>query len=168
MRGSCMKRTAAVAVALAAAATIAGGALAKRPGGPGGPGGRDHLLGHIERGVERLDLTADTKQAVYAAIDEARTQRRALGDQIRAAQEQMKAALDAASPSLDAVLAQADSIGALETQAKKIELSAVVKVRSLLTDEQWKELQAQRGECSGRSWARSPADAGEPNTGQGA
>jgi Spy/CpxP family protein refolding chaperone len=137
-----MKRTAVVAVMLAVATTVAGTALAKRHGGPGG---RGNLLGHIERGVERLELPAETQQAVYAALDEARTQRRALGDQLRAAHEQMKATLDAAAPSLDAVLAQAESIGALETQAKKIELGAVVKIRPLLTDEQWQQLRDARG-----------------------
>jgi Spy/CpxP family protein refolding chaperone len=142
---------------LAAVATVAGTALAKRQGGPGG---RGDLLGHIERGVERLELAADTKQAVYAALDEARTQRRALGDQLRAAHDQMKATLDATAPSLDAVLAQAESIGALETQAKKIELAAVVKIRQLLTDEQWQRLRAAHGPGQhGRCGRDEPAPA---------
>lgn len=152
MRGSWMKRTAMLGLVLAATATVAGGALAKPHGGGGH--GRGNLLMHIERGVERIELTAETKQAVYAVLDGARNERRALTDQIRTARDQMKAALDAETPSLDAVLAQADSIGALETQAKKIELAAVVKVKSLLTDEQWKELREARGpgkhgRCSG-------------------
>ena len=142
MRGSWMKRTAMIGLALAASATVASGALAKPHGGHG----RGNLLSHIERGVERIELTAETKQAVYAVLDEARSERRALTDQIRTAREQMKASLDAETPSLDAVLAQADSIGALETQARKIELAAVVKVKGLLTDEQWKQLREARGE----------------------
>jgi Spy/CpxP family protein refolding chaperone len=56
----------------------------------------------------------------------------------------MRNALDADSPVTDTVLAQADSIGALETQAKKIELQAVIEVRKLLTPEQWRQLRAQR------------------------
>ncbi len=151
MRGSWIKRMAAVAVVLAAATTVAGSALAKRHGGEHG---RGNLLGHIERGVDRLELTTETKQAVYAVLDGARSERRALGDQLRAAHEQMKAALDAPAPSLDAVLAQAESIGVLETQAKKIELAAVVKVRQLLTNEQWKQLRdaqghGKHGRCAG-------------------
>jgi Spy/CpxP family protein refolding chaperone len=94
-------------------------------------------------------------------LDDARNQQRALSDQIRAAHEAMRAALDAESPSLDAVLAQADSIGALETQSKKIELAALVKVRGLLTDAQWKELRP------GPRGSRSPADADESSTGRG-
>ena len=144
MRGSWTKRTAVIAVAIAAATAVAGSALATRPGGgPGGCGG--HLLGRIEHGVQRLTLTPETKQAVYAVLDDARNQQRALGDQLRRAHEEMRATLDAPTPSLDAVLAKADSLGALETQAKKIELAALVKIRGLLTDAQWQELRPARG-----------------------
>jgi Spy/CpxP family protein refolding chaperone len=123
MHGSWMKRSTVIAMLLAATTMIAGAAVAERRGGRHG---HDRLLRHIERGVERLELSADTKQAVYAALDEARGERRTLAEQLRAAHEQMRAVLDAPSPSLDAVLAQADSIGALETQATTIELAAGV------------------------------------------
>ena len=158
MQGSWIRRTATIAVMFAASTLVAGTALAKRDGGRHGHG---RLLGHIERGVEQLELSAETKQAVYAVLDEARSERRTLAEQIRAAHEQMRAVLDAPSPALDAVMAHADSIGALETQAKKIELTAVVKVRGLLTDEQWRELRPNRRH-------RPPADADRTDADQGA
>ena len=75
----------------------------------------------------------------------------------------MKTLLDEQAPSLEAVLAQADAVSALETQAKKTELEALVKLRQLLTTEQWKDLRAQHGtgrggpRCDGAGDGRTPA-----------
>jgi Spy/CpxP family protein refolding chaperone len=131
----------------------------------GTAGGTDAAacLGGIERGVDQLELTPENRKAADAIFDEARTELRALRDQRRAAHEQMKTLLDEQSPSLEAVFAQADAISALETQAKKTELGAMVKVRQLLTTEQWQELRTQHGpgkggpRCDGEGDGRTPA-----------
>ena len=45
---------------------------------------------------------------------------------------------------VEAVTAQADSLGALQTEARKVELRALVQVRNLLSAEQWQELEAKK------------------------
>jgi Spy/CpxP family protein refolding chaperone len=147
------KGIAAVAVMLATAMIIATNATANRHGGRSG---HASMLGKVERGVENLELAPETRKSIDAILDQARTERRPLRDQLRAAHEQMRTALDAESPSSDTVLAQADSIGALETQAKKLELQALIEVRQLLTAEQWQQLRTQRG--PGRACRRGDSE----------
>jgi Spy/CpxP family protein refolding chaperone len=156
MQGSSKKRLAVIAVVLATATMATANAMANRHGGRRGSGG---MLGSIERGVDQLELTPENRKAADAIFDQARTQHRALRDPSRAAHEQMRALFDQQSPSLEAVLAQADSIGALELEAKKTELEAMVKVRQLLTTEQWQQLRRQHG--PGRRGDRS--DIGKPS-----
>ena len=156
MRGSWKKRVAVVAVVLATATMVGANAMANRHGGGRhGPGG---MLGGIERGVDQLELTPENRKAADAIFDQARTQLRVLRDSSRAAHEQMRTLLDQQAPSLEAVLAQADSIGALELEVRKAELEAMVKVRQLLTLEQWQQLHTQHG--PGRCGDRS--DGGKP------
>ncbi len=142
MRGSWMKRMAALALALAVVTTVAGTAVAKRHGGSPGHGS---MLGRVERGVDELELAPETRKSVDAILDQARAQRRELRDQLRTARGQMRGMLDESAPSTDAVLAQADAIGALETQATKLDLQAIIQVRKLLSAEQWQELRAHGG-----------------------
>jgi len=156
MQDSRKKRLAVIAVVLATATTVAASAMANRNGGRHGPGG---MLGSIERGIDQLELTPENRKAADAIFDQARAQLRALRDPSRVAHEQMRTLLDQQSPPLEAVLAQADSIGALELEAKKTELEAMVRVRQLLTAEQWQQLQMQHG--PGRRGDRS--DAGKPS-----
>lgn len=141
MQSNWKKRMAAVALGIATATLVAANATANRHGG--GPG-HGSMLGRVEHGVEKLELAPETRKSIDAILDQARTERRPLRDQLRAAHAQMRTALDTESPSTDAVLAQADAIGALETHARKLELEAIVKVRQLLTTGQWQQLQLQR------------------------
>ena len=156
MQGSWRKRLAVIAVVLATGAMVAASAMANRHGGRHGPGG---MLGGIERGVDRLELTPENRKAADAIFDEARTELRALRDPSRTAHDKLRELLDQQSPSLEAVLAQADAIGALELEARKTELEAMVKVRQLLTAEQWQQLHSQHGR--GRHGDRS--DGGKPS-----
>mgnify|MGYP006385307131 FL=1 len=159
MQGSWKKRLAVMAVVLATGAMFAANAMANRHGGRHGRGG---MLGGIERGVDQLELTPENRKAADAIFDEARTELRTLREQRRAAHEQMKTLLDEQSPSLEAVLAQADAISALGTQAKKTELEAMVKVRQLLTTEQWKELRTQHGPGRGGPRCGEDGDGEKP------
>jgi len=136
------KRMAVVALALATATLVAGHAAANRHGGRPRHGS---MLGRVERGVEKLELAPETRKSVATILDQARSQQRVLRDQLHAAHVQMRALLGEPAPSTDAVLAQADSIGALQTQAKKGELQAIIQVRHLLSAEQWQQLRRQQG-----------------------
>ncbi|CAG0948404.1 hypothetical protein MYXO_00022 [Myxococcaceae bacterium] len=131
------KTKAAIAGVTALGIATAGAALAKPGGGCGGGG---HALEHLERRVAGAGLPAATVQAIYARLDLARNERRALDASLEAAHERMRELLDADEASVDSVLAQADTIGALETEARKIGLRAMVDVRGLVTPEQWESL----------------------------
>jgi Spy/CpxP family protein refolding chaperone len=114
-------------------------AWAKPHGGACGGRGA-HKLEKLERDVAKLGLEQAQLDAAYQVIDEARKERRGLDAQIRAAHDRMRELLDQDAPDVDTVTAQADTIGALMTQARKIELRAAVQVRSMLTPEQRKQL----------------------------
>jgi Spy/CpxP family protein refolding chaperone len=129
------------AVTLGLAAT---GALHASAFGPGGGCRGGHGLWGLEHRLGQIGLPSDTLQSVTQTIEQAKTQEKATHEQIRAAQEQMHTLLQQSPPSLDQVLAQADSIGSLETQARKIELQAMVTVRGMLSAQQWQALQQQR------------------------
>jgi Spy/CpxP family protein refolding chaperone len=111
--------------------------------GPGGCRGGHGLWG-LEHRIGQLGLPADTLQSVTQAIEQAKTQEKAAREQIRAAHEQMQTLLEQTPPNVDQVLAQADSIGSLETQARKVELQAMLTVRGMLSTQQWQQLQSER------------------------
>jgi Spy/CpxP family protein refolding chaperone len=134
---------AAGAIAIAAVAT-AGQQADARPGGSCG-GGKGAKLEHLERGVSRLGLPQQQLESVYQVIDQARVQRRAFDGELNAANERMRTLLEQDAPSVEAVTAQADSIGVLQTEARKVELRALVQVRNLLSPEQWQQLESKRG-----------------------
>ncbi len=147
MRGSWMKRTATVAMVLAVGDDgrwqRASRTTAWRPGH--GRSARPHR-------TRRRATRAHGRNETGGLRGYRRRAQRAPGARRpdpAGASSRCGPSLDAPSPSLDAVLAQADSIGALETQAKKIELTAVVKIRGLLTDEQWQELRPGAGDPAG-------------------
>ena len=118
------------------------GALRAAAFGPGGCRGGHGLWG-LEQRIGQLGLPADTLQSVTQTIEQAKTQEKATREQIRAAHEQMHTLLEQTPPNVDQVLAQADSIGSLETQARKIELQAMLTVRGMLSTQQWHQLQSQ-------------------------
>lgn len=137
-------RIAAVAALAFGALLVAERSASARPPGGGCGGHGPHALDSLERGVGRLGLEQDALAAAYAVIDEARKERRTLDGEIRTAHERMRALLEQDDPNVDTVTAQADAIGALMTEARKIELRASVQVRSMLTPEQRNQLAASR------------------------
>lgn len=132
-------KTAAAAIALAATMGIGAGASARPHGGS--CGGKGFGLERLERDIASLGLEQAKLDAAYQAIDQARAQRRSLDGEIRAAHERMRELLEQDAPAVDAVTAQAEKLGALQTEARKAELRALVQVRSLLTPEQWKQIE---------------------------
>jgi len=135
------------------------GALRAAAFGPGGCRGGGHGLWGLEHGIGQLGLPPDTLQTVTQAIEQAKTQEKAAREQIRAAHEQMHTLLEQTPPNADQVLAQADTIGSLETQARKIELQAMLTVRGMLSAQQWQTLQSQRWH-HGQSQPQSTPDDG--------
>ncbi len=143
-----MRKSWKLRTALAAAVTVglvgAGSALARGPGGDCGGGG-GHVLERLERHVAGAGLPPATSQAVYQRIDQARTERRSLEASLDAARDQMRTLMQQDTANVDAVMAQADTVGALETQLRKIGLKALVEIRGMVTPEEWKALAPKRG-----------------------
>jgi Spy/CpxP family protein refolding chaperone len=127
-----------LALGLLAATAIASPALAGPGGGCGGRGGR---LKHFESSINELNLPADTNQAVFAALDKARTEQRAIFPDLRTAHGRMRDLLAADNPSADAVTEQADVLSSLKAQMQRSRVQALVTIRSLLTSAQWQQLQ---------------------------
>jgi len=149
-------RVAAIA-ALALGALLASGrtAAARPPGGRACGGGGPHMLEKLERDLGGLGLEQKQLDAAYAVIDQARKDRRALDGELRTAHERMRDLLDQDQPDADTVTAQADTIGGLMTQARKIDLRAIVQVRNMLTPEQRKKVDEAR-ERFGHRGPRDP------------
>ena len=95
--------------------------------------------------IQGLGLNTESQAAVDQVLEQARTTREAQRQELRAAHEQMRTLLDQDAPALDAVMAHADSIGALETQARKQKLETMLALRALIGVEQWQKLDFGRG-----------------------
>lgn len=134
----------AVAAIAIVAVTTAGQQATARPGETC-RGDKGAKLERLEREVASLGLPQDDLASVYQVIDQARVQRRAFDGELHAAHERMRALLDQDTPSVEDVTAQADSIGALQTEARKVELRALIEVRNQVGAERWQQLEAKRG-----------------------
>jgi Spy/CpxP family protein refolding chaperone len=93
----------------------------------------------VERHAERLGLDAATLASVQQIVRESGARDSEFGEQIAAARAQLRQLFDREA-GLAAVLAQAEKIGALETEARKSRLRALMDVRAKLTPEQLAEL----------------------------
>jgi Spy/CpxP family protein refolding chaperone len=98
----------------------------------GGPPG----LGHLERRIEKLDLSADVRTKAFAILDAARPEERALREKTRAAHEELRAMLDSGAPSTKALDAKIDELGALQTRQHKQFLHTLLSVGALLPADQ--------------------------------
>ena len=116
----------------------------------------DHSFGQLEGRIEALGLAPDQREGVYAILDQARAEKRALRTELRAAHERMRELLEQEAPDLEQILAQADSLGALETEAHKAKLRTLLDLRGALTPEQWEALRGERDDARGRGPRRRP------------
>jgi Spy/CpxP family protein refolding chaperone len=122
------------------------------------PGGwsphRRSPAGFIGEHAERLGLDAETRAAIQEISRESRATEDELRERIHAAHEHMRELLDADAPDESAVMAQADVIGALELEAHKERLAAMLRIRERLTPEQRAELVRIREELGPPHWRR--------------
>lgn len=127
----------AAGIALVAGTLVAGVAAARPPGG----GCHEHgSLDGLVYQLEELGIEGETLEAVEAVVDRARDEARDNHRALRAAHEELRELLEQDAPDLDAVLAQADAVGALETQARKARVRAMLEIRGLVSAEQWQAL----------------------------
>lgn len=95
----------------------------------------------LESRLDGLGLPQATLDSAHALLDKARDENRGTRGQIRDAHDQMQTLMQAEKPDVDAVMAQVDTIGGLETTAKKVRLKTILELRAMLTPEQWAQLQ---------------------------
>jgi Spy/CpxP family protein refolding chaperone len=116
---------------------VAGVVLAVATVGVAQPRHPRHMF---ERIAEKLDLDAETEAAVEAIVEETRPQGRALHDELREAHHALRELMSQDTPDEADVMAQAESLGELETEARKHHLATLLRIRALLTPEQRAEL----------------------------
>jgi Spy/CpxP family protein refolding chaperone len=124
-------QTAGVALALLLSTGLASAMSAQ--GGPGRGMG-------LERDLDQLGLSKETRASVQKILDDAKPQAEQLRTQIRSAHEKMRGLLDKDPVDESAVMAQADEVGKLMTEDRKLHLSTLIHVRALLTPEQRAQL----------------------------
>ena len=127
----------------------------------------------IEEYAERLGLEAETVAAIRTIVEATHLQSKAPGAKLHQAYTQMRALLSQEMPDEAAVMQQADIIGAMELEARKDRLQAMLRIRALLTPAQRQELMRLQGESSPRdrsdSWHACQADSANlcPNDASG-
>lgn len=103
----------------------------------------------LERHLGELDLTPAQREKVRDILDDGRAERDKLRARKREAIDQMHALLDRDPPDIDAIMRQAERIGAIKTDAHKIMLRTLLRIREQLSPEQRRELKTiKRRECS--------------------
>lgn len=126
-----------VALAIALALPLSANA---RPGGHGG----------LERQIEQLELDSETQASVDHILDESRTQRRAMGRDLRAAREQMHQLFASADSDEASLLATAERISSLELRMNKRRIATHLQLGAILTSEQMETLAGDAAERHGR------------------
>jgi Spy/CpxP family protein refolding chaperone len=138
-----------------------------RPGarfGYGGPPGHPAPGDFIEQHAERLGLDQQTVDAIRAVIERSRASSETLRADVSAAHGELRELLHRDTPDEAAVMQQAEKIGALETEASKNRLRAVLEIRKMLTAEQRRELDRIRREFH-EQWSDRPPGGMGPHGG---
>ncbi len=104
--------------------------------GPRGPRGHKGPEARELELVEALDLDEATRARVRAIIDETRDQGAALQQDKRRARRALRELLEQDSPDEAQVLARIDALGRLETDARKLRIRTMLRIRALLTPAQ--------------------------------
>jgi Spy/CpxP family protein refolding chaperone len=114
------------------------GAAAEDRGAPPPPPPPIEVI--LEENADRLGLDPAVSQQIEAISIESRQRGEVIRGRLHAAHDQMRALLSQENPEEEAVMRQADTIGELETEARKDRLLGMLRVRALLTPKQREEL----------------------------
>jgi Spy/CpxP family protein refolding chaperone len=140
---------------LALAALLVGPASAEAncdgpPRGPGGCSGHGAPGGWIEDNADRLGLDEPTTAAIRQIVEASRTENERLEREADLAFRELRALLDQDLPEESAVMAAIDKVGAVEVAMKKNRYGAMLRIRSLLSEEQRREMTRMREEWKAR------------------
>lgn len=141
-----------------------------RKGGPGMRGGKGRhgrmgagMRGHRQDVMARLNLSDRQKEQIRDIRQENQRRMIPLNARLQEARLDLRQLLEAESPNRTRIDAAIDRMADLRAEAHKARLATHLEVRSLLTEEQRKQLREQRG---GRGdWMR---DGGHGRPGKGA
>ncbi|MCB9539764.1 MAG: periplasmic heavy metal sensor [Myxococcales bacterium] len=142
MKFPTLTRTLALAALTVGLATPALACPGGRGGGPGERGAR------FAQKAEALGVDAATVEQIKTIRQEARASHEASREDMRAAKQSMKAAMEAGDEA--GALAAARALHALKGQQMEARIQTGLRIRALLTPEQWKALHADRGGKRGK------------------
>jgi len=175
VRGMKRKFAARLICALVGALLAGGWAVAQGPGdgrgmgsGPGmGFGDRQPPMERAfrfegERGqfwnnpriVEKLKLTDDQRKAMDGILQDHRVTLIDLRANVEKAEVEMQPLMSADEPNETAILAQIDKIAQARAELEKANARFLLAIRSKLTPEQWKQVQAFREDHGRGEWGR--------------
>lgn len=120
------------------------------PGGRGGDGPGDRGARFAQK-AEALGIDAATVEKIKTIRLEAREAHKANREDMRAAKESMKAAMEAGDEA--GALAAARALHALKGQQMEARVQTGLRIRALLTPEQWKAMHADKRGKRGK-WAK--------------
>lgn len=98
----------------------------------------------IEKHAERLGLDAATRQTIRQIVEEARDTGQTIRASLGRVRAEMRDLLEQDHPDETTVMGQAEKIGALQLEARKNRLRAMLRIRALLSPEQRQTLTALR------------------------
>ena len=128
-------KTLGVVVLLFALTTLGFEASARGAGHRGRPGPAGTAPG-VSAFAEKLGLDAQTLAQIEVIEDEGRTESRALRLRLKVLNAELRELLGGEEPDEARVMSKADTIGEIETQARKLRLRTMIRVRALLTPDQ--------------------------------
>ena len=145
-------------VVLAGAFMAGSLAMAQGPGGPGmrpgfgdhrppferamGPEGREAQWWNNPRMVDRLKLTDDQRKAMDGILQDHKVTLVDLHANLEKAELAMQPLMKADQPNEGAILAQIDKVAQARAELEKANARFLLALRSKLTPDQWKQMQA--------------------------
>ena len=145
-------------IALAGAAMAGSLAIAQGPGGPGmrpgfgdhrppferamGPEGREAQWWNNPRMVEKLKLTDDQRKTMDGILQDHKVTLVDLHANLEKAELAMQPLMKADQPNESAILAQIDKVAQARAELEKANARFLLALRSKLTPDQWKQMQA--------------------------
>ncbi len=112
-----------------------------------GPGPDEGFEGpQMHKALERLDLSTEQRKQVDELMDATRKSMRSLMERRRDAMKAMEPGKNVEAWDADAARKKADAYGAVAADMAYQRMQIVSRLRAILNDQQWKELQAMREE----------------------
>jgi Spy/CpxP family protein refolding chaperone len=117
--------------------------------------------------VERLKLTDDQRKAMDGILLEHREKLIDLRGALEKSELQMEPLMKEDQPNESAILAQIDKTAQARAELEKANARFLLAIRSKLTADQWKQMQAERANRMRGDWNKDGRGLGGPDSGPG-